>query len=228
MTGVQTCALPILGGVHRRTARVYDDPGVLWRTARELERRGKLILPEDARALVEAVHGDSEAPATLEKRSNAAAGQEMAQASMAQNAVIKLDLGYQREGPDWSSEARTPTRLGEPTTTVRLARVVEGGAEPWCAGPDIKPRLRWPLSQLSVARRLVSKAASGDEPLRKELEATQPFVGDDVVTVLLREVKPGKWEGEALAERMRQGAVSEVSVRLSYSEERGLEVHQGA
>ena len=219
-----------LGGAHRRTARVYDDPGVLWRTARELDRRGELVLPADARALVEAVHGSDnrEMPVTLERRSNAAAGQEMAQASMAQNAVIKLDLGYQREGPDWSSEARTPTRLGEPTTTVRLARIDESGWGPWFSAPEIRRHLRWPLSQLSVARRLVAKSAPGDEAIRKQLEATQPFVGDDIVTVLLRQVQPGHWEGEAVAERTQQGAVRDISVRLSYSESRGLEVHQGA
>jgi CRISPR-associated endonuclease/helicase Cas3 len=211
-----------LGGAFSRTARVYTDPGVLWRTARELQRLGQLSLPENARALMESVHGDGDTPASLERRSSAAMGEELAHASMAQNAVLELDLGYLREGVDWSSEARTPTRLGEPTTTVRLARVDERGARPWCA--EVEPRLQWPLSQVSIARRLVAKAATGDEALRQTLEATQPFVGDDVVTALLREERQGIWSGRAVSERTRGGVVTDVPVRITYSEQRGLDV----
>jgi CRISPR-associated endonuclease/helicase Cas3 len=211
-----------LGGPFRRTARVYDDPGVLWRTAREMQQRGRLDLPRDARELVEAVYGSTEVPASLQPRSALAEGQEMAHASLAQNAVVKLDLGYLREGADWSSEAYTPTRIGEPTTTVRLARVDPNGARPW--ETSLEARLHWPLSQLSVARRLISRAAAGDEPLRRQLEDTQPFLGEDVVTVLLREQSPGLWCGLAIADRGREDSVSEVEVKVMYSALRGLEV----
>ncbi len=218
-----------LGGPFRRTSRVYDDPAVLWRTVRELHGRDAIVLPRDARALVEAVHGEdaAAAPASLLSRSDAAAGQAMSHASVAQNAVLKLDLGYLRDGVDWSSEARTPTRLGEPSTTVRLARARPdgSGADSWCE--DVAPHLRWPLSQVGVARRLVARPAAEDEALRAELEAMQPFVGDDVVTVILRQEGDGVWSGRALAEQVRGGAVREVPVRIVYSAASGLEVHQG-
>jgi CRISPR-associated endonuclease/helicase Cas3 len=215
-----------LRGPFRRTAHVYDDPAVLWRTAGELRRRGRLALPQDARALVEAVY-DAEGvlPASLQRRSDAAVGQAMSHASVAQNAVLKLDLGYLRDGLDWSDEARTPTRLGEPSMTVRLARVDDTSARPWCV--DVDARLRWPLSQLSVARRLVARSDPRDDVLRAELEATQPFLGDDIVTVLLRPEGGDVWSGRAIAEQARGGAVSEVSVRIVYSAAGGLEVHQG-
>jgi CRISPR-associated endonuclease/helicase Cas3 len=218
-----------LGGIFRRTALVYDDPGVLWRTVREISRRGKLALPADARSLVEAVYGadSAEVPDSLVSRANAALGASMAHASIAQNAVLKLDRGYLREGSDWSDEQYTPTRLGEPSTTVRLARVgPDGAAAAW--REDLGVKLQWPLSQVSMARRLVAKAASGDEAIREELAAKQPFVGDDTVTVLLREESPGRWTGKALAERLQGGVLRDMSVRISYSPELGLEVDQGA
>jgi CRISPR-associated endonuclease/helicase Cas3 len=190
-----------LGGPFRRTARVYDDPAVLWRTARELQRRGRLALPEEARALVEAVYDAGDVPASLQRRSDAAMGQAMSHGSVAQNAVLKLDLGYLRDGLDWSDEARTPTRLGEPSMTVRLARIDDSGARPWCT--DVDARLRWTLSQLSVARRLVARPAAGDDALRAELESTQPFVGDDIVTIILRPDGSDLWSGRAIAEQMR-------------------------
>jgi CRISPR-associated endonuclease/helicase Cas3 len=218
-----------LAGPFRRTSHVYDDPAVLWRTVRELHKRGIIALPRDARPLVEAVYGEDAAapPPSLLRRSDAAMGQAMSHASVAQNAVLKLDLGYQRDGLDWSDEVRTPTRLGEPTTTVRLARARPdgSGADAWCA--DVAPHLRWPLSQVSVARRLVARPAPGDEALRAELEATQPFAGDDVVTVVLRQDAEGTWSAPALAEQVRAGAVTEVPVRIVYSATSGLEVHQG-
>ncbi|WP_242393191.1 CRISPR-associated helicase Cas3' [Anaeromyxobacter oryzisoli] len=214
-----------LASPFHRTARVYPDPAVLWRTARELHRREQLILPQDARELVERVYDDPETPRSLEQRSNAALGQDLAHASVASNAVIDLDLGYLREGADWSSEAHTPTRLGEPTTTVRLARVDERGARAWFS--QCEARLVWPLSQLSVARRLVSGPDPGDEALRKDLEANQPFVGDDIATVLLRPSGDGTWGGRAFAERTRKGEKYQVRVRVRYSEQRGFEVQEG-
>lgn len=215
-----------LAGAFRRTAIVYPDPAALWRTARELVRRGLLSLPGEARSLVEAVYGaDAEVPAHLAPRADAAMGRELAHASAAQSATWKLDLGYQREGSDWSDEARTPTRLGEPTTIVRLATVDgEGRARAWCSNQ--RPGLMWPLSQVSVARRLVSGPAPEDEALRLALEETQPFVGDDTATVLLREGEDGAWRGAAVAERWRGDAVSVVPVRIVYSKRLGLEVRE--
>lgn len=214
-----------LGPPFHRTARVYPNPGVLWRTVRELQRLGRITLPGDARELVESVHADATTPPALEPRSSAALGKDLSHASVARSAVIKLDLGYLREGADWSSEARTPTRLGEPTTTVRLARVDEEGARAWMT--EAEARHRWPLSQLGVARRLIAKPAEEAEAERRALEETQPFVGDDVVTVLLRRDQDGLWKGRAIAERMRGGEAYDVAVRVIYSEVSGLVVQEG-
>jgi CRISPR-associated endonuclease/helicase Cas3 len=215
-----------LGGHFRRTAMVYGDPGVLWRTARELHLRGKLVLPADARALVEAAYGEEGAvPDALLPRSDAAVGASLARASVAQNNAIKLGVGYLREGSDWSDDASTPTRLGEPTTTVRLARVGDSGTEPWFDGDPA--HLRWQLSQVSVARRLVTLSHPEDEAACRELEAGQPFLADDIVTIPLRQASDGLWAGRAMATRMRGGESRSLSVGLAYSRERGLQVTEG-
>lgn len=207
----------------QRTAVVYPDPGVLWRTARELVRRGGLALPGDARALIDAVYGDDEVPLALRPRADAALGQELAHESVAAGVVVKLEMGYLREGADWSSEARTPTRLGEPTTTIRLARADSAGdAAAWW--PDHTAPLRWPLSQVSVARRLIAGPAPQDQALLARLQADQPFVAEDVVTVILREGPAGAWTGHAMAERVRAGVTQAVPVQVVYSPIRGLEV----
>lgn len=214
-----------LASPFQRTARVYPDPGVLWRTARELARRKAIVLPADARALVEAVYGDEAVPPALDARANAAQGAALAHAGVAQNAVLKLDLGYLREGADWSSEARTPTRLGEPTTTVRLALAQPAGARALFI--DDAGRPLWQLSQLGVARRLVAGPGSGDEAERAALEATQPFVDDDTVTLVLRPDGDGRWTGKAFGERARNREVTRVPVRVAYTKQRGLEIEEG-
>lgn len=215
-----------LAGPFRRTAKVYPDPGVLWRTVRVLQAKGAFDLPRDARTLVEEVYGGDEVPVALRKRSDAATGAELAHASVAQSATIRFGLGYQRFGQDWSDEVHTPTRLGEPTTTVRLARLDAERAGPWAE--SVRESLRWPLSQVSVARRLMSAPHPDDAAVVSALEETQPFVGDDVCTLVLREGDGGFWWGRAVAERSRGDRKMPVSVRARYSRVRGLEITEGA
>ncbi|BDG10090.1 CRISPR-associated helicase Cas3' [Anaeromyxobacter paludicola] len=213
-----------LSAPFQRTAVVYPDPAVLWRTLRELKNRQQFALPGEARALVEAVFGSDETPAALMPRSGQAVGKQLSQASVAQGAVLCLDLGYLRQGMDWSSEAHTPTRLGEPTVTVRLARAE--AAAPWLDG--VARHLQWPLSQLSVTRRLVARPSPDEADLVAQLERTQPFVGDDIVTVPLRLQGDGTWTGRAVAERGPPENPREVPVQILYSPVRGLSVIQGA
>lgn len=213
-----------LAGPFRRTAVVYPDPGVLWRTAMALDRLGALDLPAEARKLLEEVYGDpANVPEALGRRAAAAEGRDLARESTAAGAVIKLNAGYLREGNDWPDEAFTPTRLGEPTVTLRLAKVLDGRAEPW-AGND--RRLRWAMSEVRLARRLVAGAHPSDAELIGALEADQPFVGPDVCTVPLW-IGPDGWEGHAVAVR-GYGDQEHMSVRVTYSETRGLQVSRGS
>jgi CRISPR-associated endonuclease/helicase Cas3 len=214
-----------LGGPFRRTAAVYPDPGVLWRTARELQRRGAIDVPGEARGLVEAVYGDdAEVPEALAPKVNAAIGRGLATASVADGAVIKLESGYLREGNDWSDEAFTPTRLGEPTTTVRLARADGGLLEPWGAEYGA---LRWAMSEVRVARRMITRSHPEDAATVASLEADQAFVGDDICTVPLRVDVDGNWSGRALAVRGSGERADGMSVRVTYSPHHGLKVAQG-
>lgn len=215
-----------LAGPFRRTAKVYPDPGVLWRTVRVLRAKGGLDLPRNARALVEEVYGSDEVPEALRQRSDSATGVDLCHGSVAQSMTIRFGLGYLRLGQDWSEEMHTPTRLGEPTTTVRLARCDGDRAGPWAEAA--RDPLRWQLSQLSVARRLVAGGHPDDSAIVSELERSQPFVGDDVCTLVLREGEGGFWTGRGVADRGKGERKATVSVRVRYSRVRGLEIVEGA
>lgn len=128
---------------------VYPHVGMMWRTARVLNRHGRIAIPELARTLLCEVYGEAaEAiPESLQKASNEAINEmKLARARAGHNA-LHLDGGYgslKAGGQRWYSPERTPTRLGEPTTTVRLARWENDELIPWAAkdAEEFHTRLR--------------------------------------------------------------------------------------
>jgi len=137
------------------TAAVYRDHGRLWLTARALFVRGRVRVPQDVRELVEAVYGpDVRVPHRLECNWFASTGERAAARVLAEQAILDPDRGYVADQV-WDSDARTPTRLGEPMVTLRLARFAEGRLEPWC--DDADRRRAWALSEVQVrANRLAT------------------------------------------------------------------------
>jgi CRISPR-associated endonuclease/helicase Cas3 len=204
----------------KRTALVYDNPAELWRTAGELGRRGALRVPDDTRQLIEAVFDEqAEVPAALQVKADRADGKNRAHASVAQTAVLRPESGYLRTGTDWSDEARVATRLGEPTVTLRMARVTEQGVEAWAV--EAEPSLRWAMSQVRVARRHVTAAPEEEAELRAQAEATMPFVDDDMVTLLFHHAGGDAWVARGLAPGREPG--SQVALEIHYSPQLGLE-----
>jgi len=112
------------------TAAVYrDEDARLWLAMKLLREQGGFEMPADARHLVEGVYGAD--PKTLH-----------------------LEDGYRREGP-WLDEDIAPTRLGEPTTTLWLARWEEGRLLP-LHGDDPDDHRAWHLSSLTTPQSLVA------------------------------------------------------------------------
>jgi CRISPR-associated endonuclease/helicase Cas3 len=197
-----------------RTSFVYGDHGALWLTADALVRRRGWRMPEDARPLIEAVFAQDrtgevpEAVASLQRKS---AGEERAKVAQARLNQIKLDQGYRlSEGPDWWSDASTPTRLTEETTTLFLARQEEGALRPWSDDP-FEP---WLMSKLQVpARRL---ARGTDSAAVEALRPNLPGKGRWCEVLVLEQLDESTWR--ALGQERDGG---EVEVR--YGIPTGLE-----
>ncbi|MBS2027354.1 MAG: CRISPR-associated helicase Cas3' [Deltaproteobacteria bacterium] len=204
-------------GAFPRAAYVYPDWGQLWLTERELLRRGVLDLPQDARALMEAVFSDAareQIPSALQRASDEAEQARKVSASIAQGAGVVLETGYGGDDRAWETDARVATRLGEPTTLVRLARVVGGKAVAWFE----HGRFPWELSQLQVARRRIAFAGDDDQALIAQAEGDMPFVDEGMVTVVLREGATG-FVGKARD-------VENRPVQVLYDGELGLRVEK--
>jgi CRISPR-associated endonuclease/helicase Cas3 len=159
-----------LSGPFAGSLAVYRDPALLWRSARELSGRGHVPGPCGLRAAIEAVYGPGvEVPAGLEGRSLKAEGESTGQGQLGELNVLKLDAGYMPGSGGWTADHLFPTRLGEPSVTVRLASWAGGLLLPWCDGPD-RGRA-WALSE--VALRCASFAEAAVPPEAKDAIAAE-------------------------------------------------------
>ncbi|MGE4297272.1 MAG: CRISPR-associated helicase Cas3' [Desulfovibrionaceae bacterium] len=207
-------------------AAVYPDHGRLWLTARLLAGRGGLAMPDDARALVEAVYGpDAEAamPEALAAVHRQAEGNARGGGDMARFTALPLGLGYTRTATHWLPEAYAPTRLGERTVTLRLARWDGQTLRPWAKAPDGSPlpdRWRaWRLSEISVRERAVACAAPCAGRLAKAVAMAMESMPDacrwSVLLPLAEDTPPGAWRGAGLD-------LDGMPVTVLYSAARGL------
>jgi len=201
-----------------KAAAVYAHHGQLWLTARALQAGG-FTMPDDARELIEGVFGaNADIPPGLEANALASEGQGYAAQTQAQMNTLKLAGGYTRGGIDWWSEAKTPSRLGEATSTVALARWVDGKLLPW-----VQRAHGWAYSSLRMAERLIDDAATDPDVHRQAvIEATcaeLPAQGRWTVLLPLSETPHG-WVGEALAAPRQGQAPRRLAWR--YDPQRGL------
>jgi len=186
-----------------KAAAVYEHHGHLWLTAKAL-RAGAFTMPDDARALIEGVFGDdAEVPPGLDANAMATAGLGYAAQTQAQMNSLTLSQGYRRhQGFDWWSEAQTPSRLGDASSTVTLARWADGRLQPW-----VDRSHGWAYSSLRVAERLAAATAEPADPvLRAALQTTltQLPAGGRWTVLLALSLTPQGWVGETLA-AARQG-----------------------
>lgn len=209
-----------------KAAAVYPHHGHLWLTARTLQH-GHIAMPQDARALIEGVFGEEvELPIGLRANANQADGTYFSDLSVAQQNTIKVADGYVRGGIDWWSEAKSPTRLGEASTTVLLARWDGDRLRPWATHEN--PRHAWAYSSTRIAERLIARRVpetdAAKEQAVKEAEASLPDKGKWSVVLTLQHTDTG-WVGTAFSLEKENKPARQL--RWRYDEARGLEQMQG-
>ncbi len=201
---------------------VYPDTPRLWLTEKILAQ-GEIRIPGDAHPFIEAVFGDrseQEIPATLRLLAARVRGADSADASFAAQNALRLNPGYTATGEGWKADVRTPTRLGEPSVTLRLARWNGDTVRPWADDPD--RRIAWDLSQVNVRESQVKAAAEYPATLAGAVEkaiATMPDRGRNAVVVPLA-LENEKWTGYATQKSGKE-------VMIEYDSERGLVIGPG-
>lgn len=207
-------------GMFPKAAWVYKHHGKLWLTATWLCKQRGFSMPDDAREMIEWVYGEESEtaiPKDLILAEDQTMGQDMADRSLASLNSLKLDDGYRSTMTNWQDDASAPTRLGEPTVTVRLARFNGKQLVPWFSentGHD------WELSQLSIRK---SQIASEDPNYFQEFVAAARDVmldeGRYCVVIPMKE-NGDIWRGQALNSQDQR-------VDVIYNSLMGLEVSKG-
>jgi CRISPR-associated endonuclease/helicase Cas3 len=132
------------------------------------EGRG-FSMPEDARDLIEGVYGaDADIPDGLQEKSMDAYADDRVKASFADLNALDLSSGYTTQGePNWWDDTKTPTRLGEETTTVWLARWEDGELRPL---HDL-PSFAWQQSSVAIRSALITETLPDDEISEEIIQA---------------------------------------------------------
>lgn len=198
---------------------VYSRSVILWRTMQVLQDRGGLHTPQDSRDLIESVYADGlQVPPGLVADDLQIEGQRASERSLARMNQLILNGGYTHRGDTWLPETRTPTRLGDQTTILRLAKIVDGML---CPAFEPEQDMRWAAWELSEVRVPLSRIAAPQVPetLRSQVDALQHDARFAcVVPVLLH--------GDKLYGR---GSTQEGrDVRFSYSSLYGLHFEEAA
>ena len=158
--------------------------------------------------MIEGVFGEdaqADIPEALAAASRTVEGKDWAAANIAASNRLDLATGYSRgDSGEWSNDAEAPqamglddwsgdagaTRLGEPTTYVRLGRWQDGTLTPWHVDG-------WEASSLRMASRVV-KLSVLNEPQSAAVERTiaaLPDRGRWSVQLPLTLAAEGDWRG---------------------------------
>ena len=193
-------------------SNVYRKHGELWLSCKVLIEKKTVRIPQDVRALVESVYGeDAEIPKGLQKRDDEARGEDTAKRQMAGWNKLSLDDGYTREGTGlWWDEGKPPTRSGEPTITVYLAKKQSNGEiTPWFEYKEYS----WHKSAVSINFFWLEGYSNPDIPQIKELPDKGKW---SRLLPLSFDSEKNKWTAEVMGKNGK-------SYFFAYSKGKGLE-----
>jgi CRISPR-associated endonuclease/helicase Cas3 len=203
-----------------RGAFVYPHHGRLWLTMKVLLDAGGLNLASGSpRDVVERVYAaDAVIPKGLEQPSGKAEGRMSSERAVGRMNALELTRGYVHHAGEWESDTRTPTRLGDPTRSLRLARWEGGKLRPWIRVEGDDMRRAWRLSEVSVLAARAKDIAPPDAALAQAIKAeiaTWPERYDPPLLVPLVADSAGEWGADII-----NGG--DQPMRLRYSAALGL------
>ena len=186
--------------VFRGGAKVYPDHGKLYLSAKVLNQKGELKMPEEARSLIEYVYSEKEIiPQDLIEISNENENLNKQKTSQAENNTIKFDSGYTAlENETIWNDINAPTRLGEETIRVILAKYDNGILHPWYStGAHL-----WANSEVKVMSYILkSEKDIEDKHLKQQINTCKENLldkGKYSLLLPLQKRNNGNWIGTAL------------------------------
>jgi hypothetical protein len=185
-----------------------------------------LKVPDDVRALVEAVHAGTEAPEALRASGMAAEGANRAHSAQAGHQLLRFEEGY-APGNVWESDLKIATRNIEASATIRLVRRdANGRFAPWAEPPSGEnwPEWQaWALSEVRVSGRLARVGLTTLPALADELAPIRARWGrfERDLPVCLLEPDGPRWYGQMVTARGK-------TLIFVYDKETGLRINNEA
>lgn len=208
-------------GKFQGAAWVYPSHGEIWLTLQVLREKGRIRLPENARDLVEWVYGKDAVeriPPSLTARDNRFSD-DHERRGIAMTNVINFPAGYQVTDTIWPDDDDVPTRLAEPSVTLRLGTFDERQKtiQPiFSAGEN-----SWEMSQVSVPRAQTGgiRYVKEMEQLAESAKKTMRDRGKYTVLIPLVQLSENRWENSFPRDDGKK-------IRISYSKEEGLSIDE--
>jgi len=214
---IESPGLTWFSGFFEHAAYVYEDHGHLWLTARLLQRKGGWTMPEDARDLIEGVYGEKaeEIPGGLVKKQLTADGKRSAEKALGKFNALPVTAGYGGQPGGLFSDAAAPTRLGEPSVTLRLGILSGERILPIYDDPEYA----WMLSEVQVRKSVIAGSVATEEEKRRAA-TTMRDRGKWSELIILEQKSEGLWTGKACDKEDKH-------INLIYSADSGLKVEKG-
>lgn len=133
-----------------KSSYVYPEHGKMWLTQKILRKEGEIMMPQDARLLIESVYGEgADVPPELQKAESQELGQNYCDVAIASQNVVRLDRGYTANS-NYDPDIEISTRLAADSQSLVLA--IKDGDEyiPYAFSQDGKNCIE--MSSLSVRK----------------------------------------------------------------------------
>lgn len=189
------------GALFPRGQYVYARLSILYKTLAILEQKKTIDVIDDARELMEFVYAPDD-EALWEELERQVKAKTQAKQWIAYQNRLNVQWGYhpQSNAMHWFDETRTPTRLSEPSVTLRLACIVDDRVVPL----HHEHPHGWHVSEVTLPAYQVEQTCNPEQyadALGKAIEQMSDQARYS--QVLLMEFHSGRWQGHGVDSKQR-------------------------
>jgi len=140
--------------------KVYENHARLWLSLQQLHKLPDKKLPDNIRILIENVYDKNvEVPEGLLETDINSCGNESSQRTTGAFNTINYEMGYTSDGQIWEDDLKMPTRLGEETIILTLAKWQDGKLQPISSVRE----KAWQKNEIRVLKKNINKIPLTDE-----------------------------------------------------------------
>ncbi len=151
--------------------KVYENHARLWLGLKQLDKLSDGKLPKNIRSLIEETYNkEAEIPTGLQNTDIKAEGNKSSHRTIGAFNTIEYETGYSMEGQIWPEDLNMPTRLGEETIIITLAKWQNGKLSPF----NETEKQPWQNSEIRVLKKNISKLPEYNDAVQNAFDKIKP------------------------------------------------------